>query len=179
MKNTKEYEMIREEIMYMYKAIQELRKILYVMVVSVLTIAVGRNESLLCLVPYCVIIPIYIVTIDYQYSMWKLGAYLIIFHEGKEYNWETRLHNFNVNEGNKNRSGAKSFHSPFVATSIICTILFFVKIDYSDITYETYVQIALALLLFGVVLFYRFSKKNPDKAKSDFIENWKIVKKNQ
>lgn len=179
MKSTKEYKMIKDEIMYMHKAIQELRSILYVAVASVLTFAVGKTTPLLCLVPYCVIIPTYIVTIDYQFSMWKLGAYLLVFQEGKEYNWETRLHIFNTKEARKSRGSAKSFHSPFIATALICTILFFAKIDYKNISHESWMQIVLAILLLAAVLCYRISRRNPDAAKSEFIKEWTAVKKNE
>ena len=39
------------------------------------------KEALLFLIPYIVIIPVYLVTIDYTLNMYKLGTYLKVFHE--------------------------------------------------------------------------------------------------
>ena len=53
------------------------------------------KEALLFLIPYIVIIPVYLVTIDYTLNMYKLGTYLKVFHEQGDLRWENRLYLLN------------------------------------------------------------------------------------
>ncbi len=53
------------------------------------------KEAFLFLIPYIVIIPVYLVTIDYTLNMYKLGIYLKVFHEQGDFRWENRLYLLN------------------------------------------------------------------------------------
>lgn len=53
------------------------------------------KEALLFLIPYIVIIPVYLVTINYTLNMYKLGTYLKVFHEQGDFRWENRLYLLN------------------------------------------------------------------------------------
>lgn len=175
-KNEKEYLMIREEIMYYYNVIHSSRNILYVALAAILTFAISSKEPLLCMLPYCVIIPIYIITIDYQYGMWRMGTYLLVFLEGEDFNWERRLHKLNTKIENKINRHASSYHWPFTITSLCCTILFFLKINYNNITYKTVLEIVFSILLtIGFLIFIK-SQKSPDLIKQTYIKEWEIIK---
>lgn len=65
---------------------------LYVGVTAVLAWAVTKSNALMCLLAYCVIIPVYYIALDYNIVTMKLGSYLLVFHEDK---WEKRLHILN------------------------------------------------------------------------------------
>lgn len=175
--NEKKYLMLREEIMYYYNIIHSSRKILYVALPAILTFAFSINEPLLFMLPYSVIIPIYIVTIDYQYGMWRMGTYLLVFLEGKDFNWEKRLHKLNTESTSQINRHASSYNLPFVVTSLCCTILFFLNIDYKNIDYKTISEIIFSIILtIGFLLFIKF-QKSPDKIKEAYIQEWKNVKK--
>lgn len=173
--NEKEYLMIREEIMYYYNVIHSSRNILYVALATILTFAISKNDPLLCMIPYCVIIPIYIVTIDYQYGMWRMGTYLLVFLEGQNFNWENRLHKLNTNLMNGVNRHASSYHWPFIITSLCCTILFFLKINYKNIDYKTILEIIFSVsLTIGFLIFIK-AQKTPDEIKQTYINEWKSV----
>ncbi len=172
----KEYLMLREEIMYYYKVIHSARNILYASLGAILTFAISKNEPLLCLIPYCVIIPIYIITIDYQYGMWRMGTYLLVFLEGKEFNWERRLHKLNTKSTGQINRHASSYNWPFVVTSLCCTLLFFIKIDYKNIDCKTILEIIFSIsLTIGFLMFIKI-QKSPDKIKEAYIQEWKNIK---
>ena len=84
---SKEYLMLRDEIMKDYEIIQNSRNVLYVAVAAILAFAVDQKEAFLFLVPYIVIIPVYLVTIDFTLNMYKLGTYLKVFHEQVDFRW--------------------------------------------------------------------------------------------
>lgn len=170
----KEYLMLREEIIHYYSIIQNSRNILYVAIAALLAFGVSSNEPLLCLIPYCVIIPIYIVTIDYQYGMWRIGTYLSVFLEGDEFNWETRLHK--LNSSVKMNRYATSYNWPFIITSLVCTGLFFLKTDYSTIDYKLIAEVIFAVLLTGLFLMFVIVQKDPDDIKRVYLEKWNNIK---
>ena len=92
---SKEYLMLRDEILKDYEIIQNSRNVLYAAVAAILAFAVDQKEALLFLIPYIVIIPVYLVTIDYTLNMYKLGTYLKVFHEQGDFRWENRLYLLN------------------------------------------------------------------------------------
>ncbi len=174
----KEYLMIKEEIMYYYSVIHSSRNILYVALGTILTYALSSSEPMICLVPYCVIIPVYIVTIDYQYGMWRMGTYLSVFLEGKDFNWETRLHKLNTASKNEIERHASSYQWPFIICGLCCSILFFMKIDYKNLDYKTVGEILFSILLtIGFLIFVKNQKK-PDDIISLYMNKWNDVKNN-
>lgn len=60
-----EYLMLRNEMLKDYDVIQNSRYILYVTVVSVISFSIVQKISLLFLLPYIIIIPTYLISIDY------------------------------------------------------------------------------------------------------------------
>lgn len=174
--NEKEYLMIREEIMYYYNVIHSSRNILYVALAAILTFAISKKEPLLCMIPYSVIIPIYIVTIDYQYGMWRMGTYLAVFLEGQSFNWERRLHELNTQPKKGINRHASSYHWPFIITSLCCTILFFLKINYKNIDYKAVLEIIFSVLLTIGFLLFIMVQKSPDKIKQTYIDEWRNIK---
>lgn len=173
----REYLMLREEIMKYYDIIHGSRNTLYVVLAAILTLAIPSDEPLLCLVPYCVIIPVYIVTIDYQYGMWRMGTYLSTFLEGEEFNWETRLRKLNYNV--KLNRHATSYHWPFAISGLGCTILFFLKIDYSKISYKMVLEIIFSILLTVSFLIFVKVQKNPDEIVQECYRKWRVIKEQE
>lgn len=90
-----EYLMLRNEILKDYDIIQNSRYLLYVAVASILSFSISQEEPLLFLIPYVVIIPTYLVSIDYTLDMYRIATYLMIFIEPVEFNWENRQYKFN------------------------------------------------------------------------------------
>ena len=144
---------------------------LYVGVTAVLAWAVTASNPILCLLSYCVIIPVYFIALDYNIASMKLGAYLLVFHND---NWEQRLHKVNLRKVIKRH--ASSYRNPFIYASIASTILFLTFFDYGNINVLKIVQIVICVGLFlGFNIYVLFQKDN-DKIKQIYINAWEGIK---
>lgn len=78
-KQDEEYKYLRKEIESCISIVQKTIQMLYVSITVVIAWAIDVSNPLICLAAYCVIIPTYFITIDYNISMLKIGAYLYVF----------------------------------------------------------------------------------------------------
>lgn len=175
-----EYIVLRDELLKQYDIIQNSRYVLYVTVVSILSFSISKKEPLLFLIPYIVIIPTYLITIDYTIDTFRICTYLMVFHEGKEFKWENRQYKFNNINSKRLPKRENYFHSPFILSSVICTILFFAFIKYPSSIQEIYVgficEIIAAIVLLFVVFIMFFKYNDMNKTQEKYIKIWRKVK---
>lgn len=88
----KEYDNVKNELLNYIDTIRKVNNALYAGVTAVLAWAITAKSSILCLLAYCVIIPVYCMTQNYNLITMKMGTYLLVFHNDK---WEKRLHKVN------------------------------------------------------------------------------------
>ena len=180
---SKEYLMLRDEIMKDYEIIQNSRNVLYVAVAAILALAVDQKEAFLFLVPYIVIIPIYLVTIDFKLNMYKLGTYLKVFHEQGDFHWENRLYVFNYEIEKRVTRGEQFFHAPFTVSALVCFVMFFASVTYPksirDVSVGFTLGAAAAIVLPAAVAVIFFKYKNIKKIQDSYIRSWKDVKKEE
>ena len=170
MEEQKEHDYLRKEIECNMEVVRKANSTLYVGITAVFAWAITMHNSAICLLAYCVIIPIYYIVLDYNIATMKIGAYLLVFHNEK---WERRLHKVNVNKIiNRHDS---SYRNSFVYASIFSTILFFVLIDYCQIESIDIVQIIICVALFLWFNIYVFLQKNNDIVKQAYINAWKYI----
>lgn len=88
----REYETLREEIKQKIELHNSLITFMITTVVAILAFALESNNTLLYLLPFCVIISISMRIAYYMEAIVKLSAYIIIYIEDKieGLNWETR-----------------------------------------------------------------------------------------
>lgn len=178
MDTNKEYMMIREEIMYMYKIIRELRYLLYITVASVLAFSIKQEEPLFCLVPYCIIFPAYYGTISHEYSMAKLGSYLLVFLEGEDFNWETRSYKFNISPSNT-RKHMETSYMPYLATAVACTILFTIKVSALSLSFGIFLRIILGYGCLAALVICMLIREDTTKRRGKYIEEWMRIKRKE
>ena len=123
-----EYEMLKSEINQIIELVNSLTTFTLTTVVAILTFALTSDNAMLYLLPYCIIIPMYLRISYYRSAMVKILAYMIIFLEKYDdgINWETR-NSCLMNRINKKEAGIvlrAKYYEGLVA-SIICYILFF------------------------------------------------------
>lgn len=167
----KEYDNIKKELQTSIDVVRKANNALYVGVTVVLAWAITASNSILCLLSYCVIIPVYFVVLDYNIASMKLGAYLLVFHNDK---WEQRLHKVNLR--NVIKRHASSYRNPFIYASIASTILFLSFFDYDNINVLKIVQIGICFGLFLGFNTYVLFQKDNDKVKQIYINAWEQVK---
>lgn len=167
----KEYDNIKKELEICSDVVRKANSALYVGVTAVLAWAITASNSILCLLPYCVIIPVYYIVLDYNIATMKLGAYLLVFHND---NWEQRLHKVNLE--NVVKRHASSYRNPFIYASVASTILFLTFFDYGNINLLKIIQIIVCVGLFFCFNSYVLLQKNNDSIKQIYINAWENVK---
>ena len=173
-----EYEALREEILYSMQVVKNYRSLLYTIVVAALAFAFDKDESILFLVPFSAIIPIYILAMHQIDSTMRIGAYIYVFLEPEtDCKWETRLLKYDQMH-KKQYSTKKTSIDAYWCVSIGCLLLSVIRLDYANINLMFYVTIILQILIL-IICSYLFIKKRPDYAvaKEKYINEWLEIRK--
>lgn len=175
-----EYETLREEVLYAMQAIKNYRSLLYTIVVAMLAFAFDKNKSILFLVPFVAIIPIYLLAMHQIDSTLRIGAYIYVFLEpGTDCKWETRLHKYDQLH-KKQYSTKNTSIEAYWYVSICCLLLSVMKLEYSNINFMFYITIAGQIIVL-IICIYLFIKKRPDYAsvKEKYINEWLEIQKEE
>lgn len=175
--SVEEYRLIKEEIISTENNRYQAISILYVGVAAILTFAISQEEknALLFIVPFFVIIPIYFMVENLGHGIYKMGAYLYVFHEGEssEFHWETMLYKMNDDTKKTINRRANNFKWPFLALSAASLLLFFLFFDWANLrTPFSVVSILLALICAVVMLAIYSKNADVDALKETYISEW-------
>ena len=170
-----EYLMLREEILHHDSIENNTINFMYVFVSAILTISLNQEDALYVLIAYIVTIPAYRIVWSKRKGICKIGAYLNVFLEGKEYNWERRSCKMYDNPPNWVSSKIQSFNFPFLFVSTFVLIVFLTKIKWDKLenTIE-FIRLLIGVLLYGVQISMILSHRKISS--EDFIPIWKDVK---
>lgn len=174
-KNTKEYEMLRQEILQYLEEYQSVRNMMYLITATLLGFCLNKDNTIVYayLLPLIVIFPSYIISYDYWKCVTKASTYLQVFHEKKENypcHWETRHRNFSKICNFTSKSDYPSL--PYMLCSFICELLYFFYIDYSKCCYIEII-IGIITIAIGIFIFIKYHGVNTQK----YIETWEKVQK--
>ncbi len=172
--NQKEYDNVKKELEACQDIVRKSNNTLYVGVTAVLAWAITAKSSMLCLLVYCIIIPIYYIVLDCEIAIMKLGAYLLVFHNDK---WEKRVHRLNVEGQIKRHTSAYKY--PFIYASIASTILFLCFFDYENICTFKSIQIIICFFLFLWFNVYVSLQKGSKSLRQIYINAWEDVKRKE
>lgn len=134
----REYEMLRTEILQYLHEYQSVRNMMYLVTATILGFSLNSENSViyLYLLPLIVILPSYIISIDYWKCVTKAANYLIVFHEEKigcPFQWERRHRRFNEKCDIMSQSDYQGV--PYMVCALACVILYFVHIKYMENTF--------------------------------------------
>lgn len=173
-----EYQALREEIMHSQQEIKNYRNLLYTIVAAILVFAVeGGEKSILYLVPFVVIIPIFLAEMHQIDAMLRIGTYIYIFIEpNTECQWETRLYTYGKLHRNEYSTKNVSIDA-YVMLSVCCITLSLLKLDFKKCDFNFYLTIVLQIIILGVCI-YLFKTKRFDysERKDKYIKEWKDIK---
>ena len=79
MEKQTEYEVLREEILSSIQTVKNYRSLLYTIVIAALAYAFDKDVVILFLVPFCAIIPLYLLAMHQIDSTMRIGAYIYVF----------------------------------------------------------------------------------------------------
>lgn len=171
----REYEMMRQEILQYLEEYQTVRNMMYVISITILGFCLTRKNTniYLFLLPLIVILPSYIISIDYWKCVVKAATYLIVFHEkesGYPFQWESRHRK--LNKRYKIMSQNDYQRVPYAVCALTCILLYFFGIDYCA---RNYVEIIVGIIAFAVSVSIFIIYRTVDDKR--FIREWKKVKK--
>lgn len=176
-----EYKILRDEINQKIDLVNSLTTFTLTTVVAILTFALMRKNPLLYLLPFCIIIPMYMRISYYRSAMVKISAYMIIFLEDEieDINWETRNTYLMDNIERKDGSIVLSarYYENFVL-SIICYILYIYNyISGKEINITSIIYILAPSLL--VIWIWHIVRHINDieSEKKEWIKEWEKVKR--
>lgn len=175
--NTKEYEILRQEILQYLEEYQNLRNMMYIITVTLLGFCLtGENTIVYAfLLPLVVTLPSHIISYDYWKCVVKAATYLRVFHEKDvDYpcHWETRHSNFNKIYNFTSKSDYQEL--PYALCSCVCVFLYFLKIDYFEHCIVEII-VGIAAVIISVFVFVKYRGVNDEK----YIEAWEQVKKDE
>ena len=168
-----EYKVLREELRMSFSNIVTYTTVMYTASNVILVFALGKDEFYFCLVPLLVILPLYLLCENQHRQICRLGAYLYVFCEGEHFNWEHRLHYFDLVE-NPKREIASTL--PTITLVAACCISSIIKIWVSKTFGNIYLLVpAIAL---AISMYIVFSKRvQYPSTRSKYIREWEEVKK--
>lgn len=167
----KEYENVKNELLTYIDVVRKVNNSLYIGVTAVLAWAISASSSILCLLAYCVIIPVYCMVLNYNIVTMKMGTYLLVFHDDK---WEKRLNK--ANDLKVANCYVSFYRIPFTYASIATTFLFFCFLDYKRISTFEIIQIIICIGLFLCFNIYIFIQKKNSDLKRIYINVWEKIK---
>lgn len=173
-----EYETIREEILFSMQTVKSYRTLLYTIVIAALAFAFDKDVAILFLIPFCAIIPLYLLAMHQIDSTMRLGAYIYVFLEpGTDCKWETRLLEYDKLHKNQ-YSTKKSSIDPYWCVSFCCLILSILKLDFCNRNLDFYITIVIQIIIL-VICIYIFTTKTPDylETKEKYITEWQQIQK--
>lgn len=171
-----EYEALKEEILFSMQTVKNYRTLLYTITIAVLAFAFDKNQAVLFLVPFCAIIPIYLLAMHQIDSTMRIGAYIYVFIEPEtECQWETRLYKYD-NLHKREYSTKKSSIDPYWFVSFCCLTLSVLKLDYCHRDANFYLTVVAQIIVL-ISCMYLFIKKRPDYliTKERYINEWKEI----
>lgn len=130
----KEYLMLREEILHLDEIIIHTITFFYAFIATYMIFALPKFDTIYIILMYIVIWPAYVIVLSKARAMYKIGAYLSVFHENSEssnFKWETR--NLKFSDSDKPpkflslgwvQAHMSAFHFPFFFVNIAALILF-------------------------------------------------------
>ena len=173
-----EYEAIREEILLSTQTVKNYRTLLYTIVVAILAFGFDKDAAIIFLLPFCAIIPLYLLEMRQIDSMMRLGTYIYVFLEpGTDCKWETRLLEYDKLHKNQ-YSTKKSLINSYWSVSLCCIALSVLKLDYCNRNFWFYFTIILQLIIL-IICSYLFLRKRIDylAVKEKYIKEWEEIRK--
>lgn len=173
MTNEKEYGAIREEMLEAMRNEKSYFSLLYTITVAVFAFAFTQKEPLIFLVPFTVIIPIYIMNMKQISSILRMGTYILVFHENNVSGWETRLAKYDESTYEYKRE-----ISAYSILAICSFVLCFWKIYILGIqTEENMARLIVAVCCLCICLYIIEVKRiNYKVVKDSYIEKWQAIK---
>lgn len=172
-KGKEEYLMLREEILHLDTLTNNTINFFYTFIAAYIAFALTQADTIFIVLSYIGIIPPYLIVLNKMNALCKIGAYLNVFHEGEDFQWERR-HMEYKDKYESNIFRVISWHFPFVCVNFLVIVLFIYKTNWQNITIIDGIKGIICIILFLIIFFKVIKNKNISPR--DYIEKWKEFK---
>ena len=173
-----EYLMLRSEILHLGTLENQTMNFLYVFVATVIAFSIAQNDTIIILLSYIVIIPSYKLVISHEKGIYKIGAYLYVFLEGNEFNWERRNFAFynELKAGLNQKTYFQAFNYPFLFVSSFVMLIFLLHTNFIELCQSSYelFKLTVAFILYFYV--WKEAIRNRYYSISKYIDKWQNIK---
>lgn len=172
----KEYEELRNEVRQKIELHNSLITFMITTVVAALAFSVGKNITLLYLLPFCIIIPISMRVAYYRTTMAKLSAYIIVYLECRVDGlaWETRNANLMAESKNSLYGRLTTYHYyEGMIFSIACYLMFawdYMKDKAINLHTVVWLIIPFLFVIWEAIITNKILSF--EKEKNNWIEKW-------
>lgn len=171
-KSKDEYLMLRKEILHLDSITNNTINFFYAFISAYIAFAMKQEDTIFVLLSFIGIIPPYLIVINKMDALCRIAAYLNVFQEGGNFNWERRYIRYKEKyESSKFR--IISWHTPFILTSLAVTILFFYKTNWQNISIIDTIKCLICLTLLLWILCKACKNRNISPIK--YIKRWEKV----
>lgn len=118
----------------------------------------------------------YRLTLSKEISIYKIGSYLQVFHEGENFNWERRSSILFEKHPQIFKRLIPTFSYPFIYISTFILILFLLRTDWKQINDYGYEFIKVLFSFALYILLMYLIVKNRKLGKMCFIPTWEEIK---
>ena len=191
-----EYELLKTEALKNSDHIVQYNSILYASTAAILAFGFDSKNTnpLVFLLPYVVILPVYLLIEKERESICRISSYMIFFLEGSDYLWETRLDmddkmgtlGFRMPSAKKSKFVefiSVYSHWPFILMPFICSSFstYFVLLDnvqgtIGNIQVKWLAISAIWILFFLSLLIMILNVTQWGRFKEKFTEQWTNIK---
>jgi len=171
-----EYRTLRTEILQYLQNYQNIRNMMYVASLAMLGFFIDKNMNpLYFLSPSVIIIPSYLVSVNYWQCADKISTYITVFWEKEKngFNWENRNVEFGILCKNVTKIDMQLF--PYIAMEFFCLFLYFLHINYNGEDKYWYIISGILLIFLSLYIFNYFHKDMRDK----YIRCWNEMKEKE
>jgi len=175
-----EVKILREEVISFMSERQQLIQLLYTGTAALLAFAVSSKNALMCLIPFCIILPTYLMVRNKNQGIQKIGAYIQTFYSGPDFHWEQL--SFDLNAKTRKRTSryfvANSFIFPFFLLGMVSLVLFCFFMDWGSLpSMAALCKLAMGVICFATTVFMLVKQDGIDKLKAFYISEWESMKK--
>lgn len=174
----KEYELLRAEMMDLFKAVTQYGTVLYSAVAAILAFALQRDEFYLCMVPYVAILPLFLLSESKNRGICKIAAYMYVFLEEDEFHWEHRHHELEIINSKKQRRGSVI---PYYYLAITCSAaaLFKVYANQDGWALKGIESLIVIVITVISIIVMKKNKVNFNETRKEFITQWEAIKQSE
>ena len=170
---TEEYKVLRDELNIVYQNITNYNIALYTASSVIFAFTMEQDAFYYSLIPLLVMLPLYLLGEHEHKKACRLGAYLYVFCEGKEFHWERRHHRFDKRGRSRKRDNSEILS--YIVIAFVSCLFSAIKLLSNSQLNKCYLLIPVICLIISIVIIVKM-KVNYVEIRGEYIDKWKEIK---